>query len=73
LKKSRIITVEHNPGDPPIQTDTNWDEIPALTDEQIHATALSDRDGAPIPVHATPGLTPVVNTRKLGKKLGMTQ
>ena len=45
----------------------------ALTDEQILAAALSDPDAAPIPVHETPGLTPIVNTRKLRDRLGMTQ
>jgi putative transcriptional regulator len=72
-KLDGFVSVEHNPGDPPIKSDTDWDAVAALTDEQIHAAALSDPDAAPIPVHATPGLTPVVNVRKLRSKLGLTQ
>jgi putative transcriptional regulator len=73
VKKTRIISVEHNPGDPPIETGTDWDAVNALTEEQIHAAALADPDAAPIPVHATPGLTPVVNTKRLRDRLGITQ
>jgi putative transcriptional regulator len=78
MKKSRIITVEHNPGDPPIKTDTDWDAVAALTDEQIHAGALSDPDAQPIPLGSDEeleklGLRRVVNTRRLRAKLNMTQ
>jgi putative transcriptional regulator len=73
VKKTGIISVEHNPGDPPIETGTDWDAVNALTEEQTHAAALADPDAAPIPVHATPGLTTVVNTKRLRDRLGITQ
>jgi putative transcriptional regulator len=78
MKKSHDIIVEHNPGDPPIQTDTDWGAVNALTNEQIHEAALSDPDAQPIPVGndeelAKLGLKHVVNTRKLRTKLGLTQ
>jgi putative transcriptional regulator len=65
--------VEHNPGDPPIETDTDWDRVNAMTDEEIRAAVAEDPDAAPIPVHETPGLIPVVNTRRLRNRLGLTQ
>lgn len=45
----------------------------ALTDEQIHAAVLDDPDAAPIPVHETPGLIPLVNVKRLRDRLDMTQ
>jgi putative transcriptional regulator len=44
-----------------------------MTDDEIRAAVLDDPDAAPIPVHATPGLTPIVNTRRLRDRLGLTQ
>jgi putative transcriptional regulator len=47
--------------------------VRALTDDQIRAAAADDPDAAPIPVHATPGLIPVVNPKRLRDRLGLTQ
>lgn len=79
MRKSRdIITVEHNPGDPPIKTDTDWEYVNSLTDEQIHAAALSDPDAQPLPMGTEEelekaGLKRVVNVFKLRRRLNMTQ
>ena len=78
MKKSRVITVEHSPGDPPTATDTDWKAVDALTDEQIHQAALSDPDAQPIPPGndeelAKLGLRRVVNTHRLRARLNMTQ
>jgi putative transcriptional regulator len=54
-------------------TGTDWKAVEALTDEQIAAAVRGDPDAAPIPVHETPGLIPVVNTKKLRDRLGLTQ
>ncbi len=72
MKKTGIIRVVHEPGDPPLKTDTDWVRIDALTDEQIHAAALSDPDAQPLPRDGR-GLTKLVNVKKLREKLGMTQ
>jgi putative transcriptional regulator len=53
-----------------------WDsakDVNALTEEEIRAAVLDDPDAAPIPVHGTPGVTPVVNTKRLRERLGLTQ
>jgi len=73
LKQTGIISVEHNPDDPPIKTDTDWDRVNAMTDEEIRAAVADDPDAAPIPVHDTPGLIRIVNTKRLRDRLGLTQ
>jgi putative transcriptional regulator len=78
MKLNGMVSVDHEPGDPPIQTDTDWDAVAALTDEQIHAAALADPDAQPIPLGteeelAKLGLHRVVNVKKLRERLGLTQ
>jgi putative transcriptional regulator len=73
MKKTGITSVEHEPGQPPIENGTDWARVKALTDEQIREAVRDDPDAVPIPVHNTPGLTPVVNVKKLRERLGLTQ
>ena len=78
MKSKRFITVEHNPGDPPIKTDTDWDYVHSLTDEQVTAAALSDPDATPIPVGTDEdleklGLVRIVNVFRLRHRLNLTQ
>jgi putative transcriptional regulator len=78
MKSSNMIWVEHEPGDPPIETDTDWDAVNALTAEEIHAAALADPDAQPIPLGtdeelAKLGLHRLVNVKKLRERLGLTQ
>jgi putative transcriptional regulator len=73
-----MVWVEHEPGDPPIETDTDWDAVDALTNEEIHAAALADPDAQPIPLGtdeelAKLGLHRLVNVKKLRERLGLTQ
>jgi putative transcriptional regulator len=73
-----MISVSHEPGDPLIKTDTDWAVIDALTEEQLHAAALSDPDSQPIPLGtddelAKLGLHRIVNVKKLRNRLGLTQ
>jgi len=73
MKKIGLISVEHNPGDPPIETDTDWAAVDALTDEQIEAAVRDDPDAAPIRFFELPGFTPIPNVKRLREKLGLTQ
>jgi putative transcriptional regulator len=78
MKLKDMVVVSHNPGDPPIETDTDWAAIDALTDEQIHAAALSDPDAQPLPAGteeelAKLGLIRIPNVKRLRESLGMTQ
>ncbi|MFZ0273227.1 MAG: helix-turn-helix domain-containing protein [Acidobacteriaceae bacterium] len=72
MKKIGTITVTRKPGDPFPKTKTDWAKVAALTDEQIHAAALSDPDAQPLPRDMR-GLTRIVNVKKLREKLEMTQ
>ena len=78
MKSKNMVSVEHNPGDPPIATATDWDAVVALTEEEIHAAALSDPDAQPLPLGtdeeiAKLGLIHVPNVKKLRERLGLTQ
>jgi putative transcriptional regulator len=72
------VWVDREPGDPPIETDTDWDCVNSLTDEQIHAAALAGPDAQPLPrgtdeERAKLGLIHLVNVKKLRERLGLTQ
>ena len=78
MKLKDMVVVTHNSGDPPIKTNTDWAAIDALTEEELHAAALSDPDSQPIPRGtdeelARLGLHRVPNVRKLRERLGLTQ
>jgi putative transcriptional regulator len=78
MKSSDMVWVEHEAGTPPLASDTNFDAVNILTDEQIHVAALADPDAQPIPRGsdeelAARGLVRVVNVKKLREKLGLTQ
>jgi len=73
-----MIVFNHEPGDPLPETDTDWDAIDALTDEELTAAALADPDAQPIPPGtdeelAKIGLHRQVNVKRLREKLGLTQ
>ena len=78
MKLNNMIVVEHEPGDPLPETDTDWDAIDALTDEELTAAALADPDAQPIPLGTDEeleklGLHRLVNVKKLRERLGLTQ
>jgi putative transcriptional regulator len=78
MKSSGMVMVEHNAGDPPIETDTDWERVNAMTNEEVLAAALSDPDAQPIPPGTEEeleriGLRHVVNPRRLRDRLGLTQ
>ena len=78
MKLNNMIVVDHEPGDPFPETDTDWDAIDALTDEELTAAALADPDAQPIPRGTDEeleklGLHRLVNVKKLRERLGLTQ
>jgi putative transcriptional regulator len=78
MKLKDMVWVDHEPGDPLIETDTDWAAVEALTDEQIHAAALADPDAQPLPLGtdeemAKLGLIHIPNVKKLRERLGLTQ
>jgi len=78
MKSNDMIWVDHNPGDPPVETAADWDAVDAMTNEQVHAAALADPDAQPIPRGsdgelAKLGLIHGLNVKKLRERLGLTQ
>jgi putative transcriptional regulator len=73
VNTTNFISVEHNPGDPPIETDTDWAAVEALTDEEIEAAVRNDPDAAPICFFDQPGFIHIPNVKKLRERLGLTQ
>ncbi|MFZ1086998.1 MAG: helix-turn-helix domain-containing protein [Terracidiphilus sp.] len=78
MKLNDMVWVDHEPGDPPIETDTDCAAVEAMTEEEIHAAALSDPDAQPIPLGtdeelAKLGLIHIPNVKKLRERLGLTQ
>jgi putative transcriptional regulator len=73
MKKTGLVSVEHNPGDPPIKTDTDWAAVAALTDEQIEAAVRDDPDAAPINFFEQPGFIRIPNVKRIRERLGLTQ
>jgi putative transcriptional regulator len=72
MKKTGTVTVTRKPGDPLRDTGTDWARVAALTEEEIHAAAISDPDAQPLPRDMR-GFTRIVNVKKLREKLDMTQ
>jgi hypothetical protein len=73
MKRTGLISIEHNPGDPPIKSDTDSAAVEALTAEQIEAVVRDDPDTAPILFFEQPGFIRIPNVKKLRERLGMTQ
>jgi putative transcriptional regulator len=73
MKRAGTTSVDHELGEPDISTHTDWAAVEALTDDQIAAAVADDPDAAPTPVQATPGLTPIVNVKRLRERLALTQ
>lgn len=78
MKSKNMKSLNHEPGEPKVKTDTDWDAVNALTDEQVRRAALSDPDAQPLPLGtdeelAKLGLARIVNVKKLRERLGLTQ
>jgi putative transcriptional regulator len=78
MKSNNMISLNHEPGDPYRETDTDWAAVDALTNEQVHAAALADPDAQPIPLGsddelAKLGLHRLVNVKRLRERLALTQ
>jgi putative transcriptional regulator len=78
MNLENMVVYDHEPGEPFRDTGTDWDAVNALTDEEVHAAALSDPDAQPLPQGTDEeleklGLHRVVNTKRLRDRLGMTQ
>jgi putative transcriptional regulator len=74
MSRKNTIVVNHNPGDPLPDTDTDWATMNAMTDEDIQQGIAADPDANPITEEdiATGRVRPVVNVKPLREGLGLT-
>jgi putative transcriptional regulator len=78
MRSSTTCSVEHQPGTPFPKTETDWEAVDAMTEEEVHAAALADPDAQPISLGsddemAAAGLIRIVNVKRLREKLQFTQ
>ena len=73
MRSDGITRVVHNPGDPLPETGTDWARVDALTEDEVHAAALSDPDAQPLTAERLATMRRVVNVKKLRERLGLTQ
>jgi len=65
-----VVSFDHEPGDPFPETDTDWERVKALTEEEIHAAALADPDAQPLELLIAQGrLRKCVNVRSCASGL----
>ena len=69
--KVKIVRVTLDPANPPLPSD--WSEFDKLTEEEIHAAALSDPDAQPWTPEQLARARRVVDVRLIRDRLGLTQ
>lgn len=72
MKSDDIVERRHEPGAPLPETDTDWDFLMSLSDEEVTRRALEDPDNPPLETIAH-RLRRVVNVLHLRRRLGLTQ
>ena len=53
MKNAGTTRVTHNPGDPPIPTDSDWVAVDAMSAAEIDQAALSDADAQPLSIQGS--------------------
>ena len=70
-KSDDIVVVTRRRGDPLPETDTDWDLVNAMSDEEITRRALDDPDNLPLET-IEHRLRRVVSVRRLRERLGVS-
>jgi putative transcriptional regulator len=73
MSKTGTTRVDVKPGDALPRGDTDWARLNAMTDEDVMAAALSDRDAQPLGADQLAKMRRVSRVRVLRQRLGMTQ
>jgi putative transcriptional regulator len=69
--KAKIVRVKLDPANPPPPSD--WSEVDKLTEDEIHAAALSDPDAQPWSEEQLARAKRRVDVRLIRERLGLTQ
>jgi putative transcriptional regulator len=73
LKDGRIAEVLPDGGTRPFLNGTDWAAVDAMTDEEIHAAALSDPDAQPLDGEQLARMKPFSRVKRLRINLRLTQ
>src|SRR5271156_6017269 len=73
MSKTGTTRVTVKPGEALPRGDTDWARLVAMTDEEVTAAALSDRDAQPLAPEQLAGMRRVSRVKALRQRLGMTQ
>jgi putative transcriptional regulator len=73
MSKTGTIRVTRKIGDPPLQGDTDWARLEAMSDAEIEAAAAADPDAPPSTPEALAAMHRVSRVKVLRQRLGMTQ
>ncbi len=70
MKNGSITRVKLDPANPP---ESDWREVDKLTEDEIHAAALSDPDAQPATTEQLARARRVVNVQMIREKFDLTQ
>ena len=72
MKQENITRVTLDPNNPS-KGKTDWEEVDAMTEEEIHAAALSDPDAQPVTPEELKEFRPIPDAKAIREGLKLTQ
>ncbi len=72
MKEENITRVTLDPNNPS-KGKTDWEQVDAMTEEEIHAAALSDPDAQPITLEELEEFKPIPDAKAIRESLKLTQ
>lgn len=73
LPDGRVMTVLPDGTTVPLEGQTDWAQVQAMTEEEIEANALSDPDNPPLSDEELQCFEPVPNPKKIRQQLHLRQ
>ena len=73
LPDGRVVTVLADGTTIPLESQTNWAQVKAMTEAEIQTNALSDPDNQPLSDEELQRFEPVPNLKKIRQELHLSQ
>jgi putative transcriptional regulator len=73
MKKTGTTRITVKPGEAPPRSETDWERVNAMTEEEVMAAALSDPDAQPLDSEALARMRRISPVKALRQRLGLTQ
>ena len=73
MKKTGTTRITVKPGEAPPRSETVWERVNAMTDEEVMAAALSDPDAQPLDSETLARMRRISPVKALRRRLGLTQ